>query len=392
MKETEPAIRLNIIDLLVLVSKWYKLFAVNFVVVVAAAVVMALLLPKWYSATAVILPPSGGMGGLPSFLTSDLKGVAMNFGLEIPSDEIYQSILGSRTLKERIVERFDLRSSYMMNDSVFIEDVLGTFGAHYFVSTQDDGTIAVTVEDRDPKRAAELTNACVEELDWIFSQISSETARKNREFIERRLIEVRDSLESLTDSIAIFQRDHHLISLPDQIQAMINVAGDMQAEILANDIKIAVMSTSLGAKHPAVAQLITSKRKLEDRYNRLLEGREGELSINILDLPELSQYYANLLRGVRICTTLLEGIYPQYESAKIQERRESANIQVIDYAKVPNRKSRPQRKLIVLISGAVSLLITLILVLFVEYWRSLPERNREDWEKLQKILGVFRRR
>ena len=392
MKDNEPVIRLNVLDLLLLVAKWRKLFIVNFLLVAIAAVVIALMLPKWYSATTVILSPGGGIGKLPSFLPSELKGVAMSFGMEMASEEIYQTILGSRTLKERIIERFGLREVYKMTEKAFPEDVIDAFNEHLFVETLDDGSIAVTVEDQNPELAAEMANACVEELDRIYSKITRETASSNRQFIGRRLEEVNDSLSALQDRIMRFQQDTRAISIPEQVQAMISTAADLKAEMLANEIKLEVMRSSLGVEHPAVTQLVVANRELALNYNRVFSGSEGEFFLGFFQLPEITRKYAELMREMRIQSALLEYIYPQYESARIQEQRETANVQVLDPARVPNKKSRPPRKMIVIISTFISLFVTLILILLFEYWKALPASNQEDWEKVRGITDFFRRR
>ena len=392
MKENEPVVRLNILDLLLLISKWHKLFIVNFLLVAVAAVLIALSLPKWYSATTILLPPGGGTGGLPSFLPSELKGVAMSFGMEMASEEIYQTILGSRTLKERMIERFNLREVYKMTTDFFPEDVIGAFSEHLFVETLDDGSIAVTVVDRSPELAAEMADACIEELDRIYSGITRETATINRKFIGRRLKQVNDSLSALQDSLMRFQQNTRAISIPQQVHAMISTAAELKAEILSNEIKLKVLRSSLGAEHPAVIQLITVNRTLDQNFNSILSGTEGELFLGFFELPELIRQYAWLVREIRIQSTLIEYIYPQFENARIQEQRETANVQVLDPARVPNRKSHPSRKMIVITSTFVSLLVTLVLVLLFEYWNSLPSSNQKDWEKVQKIIGFFRRR
>ncbi|NQT33737.1 hypothetical protein HQ587_01000 [bacterium] len=392
MKENEPVIRLNVLDLLLLITKWRKLFIINFLLVAIAAVVIAFLLPKWYSATTVLLSPGGGMGGLPSFLPSELKGVAMSFGMEMASEEIYQTILGSRTLKEHIIERFGLRKVYKMTEKAFPEDVIDAFNEHLFVETLDDGSIAVTVEDRNPELAAEMANACVEELDRIYSKITRETASSNKKFIGRRLEQVNASLTTLQDSIMRFQQDTRAISIPEQVQVMISTAADLKAEMLANEIKLEVMRSSLGVEHPAVTQLVVANRELTRNYNRVFSGSEGGLFLGFSQLPEITREYAELMREMKIQSTLLEYIYPQYENARIQEQRETANVQVLDPARVPNKKSRPPRKMIVIISTFMSVFVTLVVVLLFEYWNTLPARNQEDWKKIRKITGFFRRR
>ncbi len=395
MIEKEPVARLNLFDLLLLLVKWRLLFIVNFFLVIIIAVIVALTLPVWYSSSAIILPPSGGGGGLPSFLPADLKGVAANFGLDLPTDEIYQTVLSSRSLKEAICKRFNLREVYKIPDELFLEDVVETFNGHYSIATRDDDAIIIEVEDKSPERATEMANACIEELDRIYRNITSETARKNREYIGKRLAKVNDSLSTLQDSIVSFQQSTNAISIPDQTIAMINAASDLKAKQIANDVKLDVMRNNLGQNHPVVAQLQMMSTELGSQYDDMITGREGGLFIGLQELPKLGRRYADIIRRIRIQASLMEFIYPQYESAKIQEERETANVQILDRAVVPNYKSRPARKVIVLISGTLSIIVTLVLVLILEYVFTLSKRNQEDWAKVQKImstLGLGRRK
>ena len=186
-EQGDPVVRLNLFDLLILMVRWRKVFIVNFLLVVILAVIIALTLPVWYSATSIILPPSGGSSSLPSFLSKDLVGVASSFGLDMPTDDIYQTVLSSRTIKERIVERFNLCDVYEMDSTAFPEDVIAAFEGHLNISTRDDQAIEIIVEDQSPERAAAMANACVEELDRLYRDITSETARNNRIFIPIRL-------------------------------------------------------------------------------------------------------------------------------------------------------------------------------------------------------------
>ena len=362
----------------------------NFIIVVVLAVAIALLLPIWYSATTVILPPSGGSGSLPSFLPADLKGVATSFGFDTASEEIYQTILSSRTILERIVERFDLRQVYKMDDDDFIEDVLEAFLGHMEVNTHDDGSIGIKIEDRSAQRAADMANACVEELDRIFSGITSETARKNKLFIGKRLAQMNDSLAMLQESLRHFQEVNNAISIPDQLMAMIRAGADLKAEQLANKVELDVMQSSFGSDHPLVKQLKLTNDAYEEKFQNLIDGKEGDIFLSIRELPALGQEFAEIMQKVRIQAALIEYIYPQYESANLTELRETANVQVLDRAVKPNRKSRPPRKLIVILSAMASVIGTLVLVLILEYWRNLRTKNEDDWSKVESIRKLLR--
>jgi uncharacterized protein involved in exopolysaccharide biosynthesis len=391
MKDNESEVRLNVLDLLVLVAKWRKLFIVNFLLVAVVASIVSLLLPKWYSATAVILPPKSS-GGIPSFLTSDLVNVAMDFGLDTPGKDIYQTILGSRTIRERLIKRFNIREKWEISEEALTEDVIEALNGHMSVTELDNKSIAVTIIDKDPEFTAELANGCVEELDKYLRDITSEAASRNRIFIESRLNQIEDSLTILQDSLMHFKEITKAVSITDQIAAMLEVTSKIEAQILSNDIKLEVLHSSLGSEHPAVSQLMITNQLLQKKFDNIVSGDDNGLFFGLSQLPELSRDYANFLRSLGIQTKLFEYVFPQYENARIQEKRETANVQVLDNARVPERKFKPQRKKIVVISCLVSLIVTLIAVLLIEYFQSIKYKNKDDWGKIQEIVKTVRRR
>lgn len=391
-EKRESVLKLNVYDLLLVLVKWRKLFIVNFLIVVTAAVILALTLPVWYSATVVILPPSGGTGGIASFLPKNLAGLAVNFGMEASDANIYYSILASRTLRERIIQQFGLREVYKMDEEAFPEDLLDAFDSHMTITPREDQAILVTMEDRDPQRAADISNAIALEMDVIYRGLVSETARQTRIFIENRLNNIADSLATLEDSLSAFQQQTGAISIEEQTAAMIKAAADVKAQKMSNDIQLEVMRQTFSSDHPMILQLQRTSRQLDIKYEEIVGGIDGDLFLGLPELPELSRRYADLYRRVMIQQTLMEYIFPQYENARIQEERETTNVQVLDRARIPYRKSRPMRKKIVMIAAAASIFMTMILVFGMEHWRALPNRNPDDWAKVERILQNIRRR
>ena len=391
MSEKEQVFQLNFYDLLLLLARWRKLFIINFIAVSIVTSIIVFMLPVWYQATTVILPPAGGGGGLPSFLSKDLAGVAANFGLDMPTEDIYQTILSSRTLKERIIEKFDLRKVYKMKDDVRPEDVLRAFDGHYSLTTREDLAIEVSFEDKSPQRCADVANACVAELDNYYREITGKSARNNRMFIGKRLQQINDTLKMLQDSIADFQQRNNAISVPEQTAAMITAAANLKAEQISTDIQLQLMRSTLGESHPDVMQLKKSSDELGRRYLGLLDGSEGELFIALNELPEITKNFAGYLREIKIQGALLEFVYPQFENARIQEARETSNVQILDNARVPHEKIKPARRVIVMVAAAASVVFTLILILLIEYWHNLPGKNQHDWNKVQELISTFRK-
>ncbi len=142
-------------DILALIRRRARFIALNVGIVTVVALAVSLVLPKWYSAKAVLLPPTEeeSSPGLSSLLPRGLGGVKLP-GAPSLSD-VFISILKSRSVGDRIVTRFGLVQRYRMHDT---EKTLKELQGHTKLTLGDEGTISIAVEDRDPKTAAAMAN------------------------------------------------------------------------------------------------------------------------------------------------------------------------------------------------------------------------------------------
>ncbi len=170
-----------------------RFIVLNVLLVTSIALVVSLLLPKWYAAKAVLLPPTeeDSSLSLSQFLPRGLSGLKMP-GAPTLSD-VFVSVLKSRSVGDRLVTRFDLLHRYNQKDA---ERTLKELQIHTNLTLGDEGTIAIIVEDRDPKIAAQIANAYIEELDNFNRVTRTSTARRTREFIAERLTVVQQDLTS----------------------------------------------------------------------------------------------------------------------------------------------------------------------------------------------------
>ena len=127
------------------------------------AIGVTLIMPNVYNCTARILPPQQGQSSASALLgqlggLAGLAGGAM--GIKNPAD-IYLAMFKSRTLMERIANRFALQPLY---EAKTLTDTLKELEKNSTFTAGKDGVITVEVSDHDPKRAADMANAFVEEL------------------------------------------------------------------------------------------------------------------------------------------------------------------------------------------------------------------------------------
>jgi uncharacterized protein involved in exopolysaccharide biosynthesis len=102
-------------------------------------------------------------------------------------------------------------------------------------------------------------------------------------------------------------------------------------------------------------------------------------------MPSVGTEYVRKLRDLKFNETLYELFLKQYEIAKLDEARDGAVIQVIDRAVTPEKKIKPKILSIIMISGLVSALFSVVTAFFLERREKIisdPE-NRERIEKLK---------
>src|SRR5579864_3754777 len=141
-----------------------------------ASTVIAFLLPVRYESTTRLMPPDSSssslglpgvglfsaMSGKNSGAGSALNGIAGDLLGMKSSGALFVGLLGSETLQDRLINKFQLQRLY--RDSK-IEDARADLANHTSI-TEDrkSGIIMIGVRDHDPKRASAMADAYVAEL------------------------------------------------------------------------------------------------------------------------------------------------------------------------------------------------------------------------------------
>ncbi len=112
-----------------------------------------------------------------------------------------------------------------------------------------------------------------------------------------------------------------------------------------------------------LATLTTEKTALEEQIKR---------ARIVKDVPQ--QAYLEYLTGYhQLLVQLTSLLVQQYEMAKMDEAKEDITFQVIDRARVPFRRHKPKRTLIVIVSFIASFIIAVVTVFFLEYIEKMKQ-------------------
>lgn len=382
-----------ILQLTAVLFRWRRLLIVNtLVAAVLTLFVMRLFFPDWFTATTSMMPPEKDAGSLgfaagmlPSGLSSLLGGSGLALpGLASPSD-LYASILKSRTVSMAVIEKHGLKEVF---GAKLDSEALAELHSHTSVIVRSEGIINVSYEDTDPERAAAIANSFIDELNRVNQENLVSKARAMREFIEGRLNESVVDLTLAEEALEAFQKEHNAVALDEQVRAAINAIADLRGQLVFAEIELGVMKKSLSPNNTRYKNQEFKIQQIRKQLERMERGDEAFpdssiLNVPLSEAPELGLAYARLMRDLKIEETIFEMLKQQYEQAKIQEMRDTPTVQVLDFARVPEMKSRPRRTIIAAMAGVMSFGLTFFFVIVLEFVQREKERNSPTHQRIQ---------
>ncbi|MFH2048207.1 MAG: Wzz/FepE/Etk N-terminal domain-containing protein [bacterium] len=367
-------------------------FIISFVLILTLiAVIVSFVLPKKYKATAIILPPKDFStvtpgGGYLSDAVSLTKGVSLPI-MVTPSD-VYAQMLKSTTIAERIIDTFNLMEYYHTDNFTDTYEAL-MYYSDFRVS--DVGLLEVSFMDKDPARSAEIANTFIKELEIVNRTIVSDRLKQNKNFIEERLKGVKNELDSTRKVFEEFQMTNKAIDFNEQTRLAIDQAVALKIKMAELDLNIKIKETKLGKDHSDLKELVQQYQTVKDQLNTL-ENKNADssfFSLPISAIPSLRGQYETLYSRVKVNESLYKILLEQFEQVKFQEQENTPVLSVLDWARIPEVRYSPKRTLIVVSTFALSLLLSILLAAFAEYYQRLEKTDPEDYKRLSMFLHSF---
>lgn len=383
----QEAETVNFLHYLKMVLKHKRMVMVTTGAALVLSTGVALLLPKVYSATALVLPPQqdqglmgmmmGQMGGVAS-LAGDLLGKGS------PAD-VYVTILSSNAVSDTMIDRFKLMDVY---DDQYRMEAYKDLDKNVDISAgKKDGVISITVEDEDPQRAADLANAYVDTLDKLAIKYSSSNATENRAFLEERLAKARGDLARAEDAVKAFQTKHKALDVMDQAKATIEGVAQLRAQLALQEVQLQTMRRQFADSAPEVKNLAVTVANLRGQIAKL-EGKSSGSSIpSVGSVPALGESFVRLMRDMKTQEAIVELLTKQYEMAKFTEAKNVSTIEVIQKARVPDKKVKPKRALIVLVTTFLGLIGSVFASALLEYRAQMSPEDRRLWQEIRQLAG-----
>jgi uncharacterized protein involved in exopolysaccharide biosynthesis len=356
----------------------YRCAAVGLVL----STVIAFLLPVRFTSTTRLMPPDQAGAGMASMISALTKagGEVGSLGSDLlgmrTSSDLFVGILHSRTIQDRLINKFNLRKVY---GNRRYEDARKELESRTDItSDRKSGIITLKVTDKDPQRAAGLAREYAEGLDQIVLTLNISSAHKERIFLENRLIQVQQDLESAEKDFANFASKNTAIDVKEQGRAMLGAAADVEGQLIAAQTELEGLRQIYTSSNVRVR---STQAKIDELRRQLqkMGGKAGstdtavppatdDLYPAIRELPILGVTYADLFRRAKVQEALFETLTKQYEMARVEEAREIPSVKVLDEGDIPEGKSFPPRSTLVLMGTFFAVVFAAVWLLAAARW------------------------
>ena len=283
------------------------------------SIVVSFLITPMYLSSAIVLPAASGNVSFDA--QRNVKAAAMDFGEEEQAEQLVQ-ILQSSRIKDRIVKKYHLLANYEISESdpnKYYKLNKAYYGNFSFNRTRF-GSIQIDVLDKDPKKAADMANDIVDLIDTV----------KNEMIRERTLPAFEINLRKKK------QMEHERDSLLTRLEEL------AQLGVLPNDVRATLYQALVDSKSPAEKTEIQRKIDINTKYGSVYDGLEYQRNEKIVKI---------------------EDFRVSYEQAESDANAKFNHKFVVEKAVVADRKEKPKRMIIVLVSTIGGFIFGLFFVL-----------------------------
>lgn len=314
------------------------------------------LIPPTYTARMLIMPPQQNQGASSALGSlGALAGLAGGLGVKTAGDQ-YVALMQSAAVTDGLIDRFKLQDVY---DEEYRSEAVKRLDRNTRITLgKKDGLIVVEVDDRNPERAAALVGAYVDGLRRLTNTLAVSEAQQRRQFFEQHLAATKNRLiEAQVDLLGSGLS-------PDAIKAEPRTAAEgyarLRAEIMAMETRLQMMRQSLTDAAPEVVQQKAALASARVELARIesVQQKDGAGTEGLGRAGYVAKY-----REYKYQEMLYDMFAKQYELARVDESKEGGLIQVVDAARVPDRKSKPKNSIVMAVSIGGALLLAIIVVL-----------------------------
>jgi len=316
-----------------------QLIIISAIALVLSAVVVFIIPPKFKS-TVVLFPAPSSSISQTYLANNNMQEVSSVFGADEEVEQIMQ-VLVSDEVREQVIKRHDLYTLYDIdpNEKYARTKLKKEYEKNITFRRTQYMAVEVVVYDEDPQKSADIANDITVILDEVMNATTKERARQAFSIVKNELAYRKEQLRFWQDSLK-------------EIMSKGVYDYESQSEVYNKAYAEALASGNNGGM-----------KRLKSKLDTL--ASYGGAYVSIRDYL----YYES---------EKLSHLTAKYNEAKVDAEQQLTHIFVVNKAQKPDKKAKPQRTLIVLISTIGTFMMALLLLLLRDYVKSAIANYKKE--------------
>jgi tyrosine-protein kinase Etk/Wzc len=363
----------SLVDFFIVVWKMKFLIILITGVSIVISMMYAFLQTPIYTANSTIMPISSNTR--PNF--SQYSGLASIAGISLPegsnsstSTQKIIAILKSRSLCEQVIQELDLIPILIDNPKnlgkrIPMNFAIETMQKKILIISESSKTNVITIsaDYKDPSYSMRIVDSAIDILEKIVNEKNLTAIKKTSGTLEEQIAGQAMKVHELQSKMAEFQENTKTISPEGQATGAMTLYSTMLEKKMGLEVEMSQLENVLSSDNPRIKNIKTQLEIVNEQIDRI-ESKTGVGSFSIGSAPEQIVAYQNIYRELEIATTIYSSLLIAYENQKLQETNNQVFFDIIDTAVIPEIRSKPNRKIIV-VYGVIAGLMFGIMISYV---------------------------
>ncbi|WP_420993030.1 polysaccharide biosynthesis tyrosine autokinase [Cupriavidus sp. 30B13] len=238
------------------------------------------------------------------------------------------------------------------------------------------GIIRASIEGPSAKLTADIINTIARQFVQQDIGRRSAEAEHTLAFLDQQLPALRKQVDQAEERYNAFRNRQGTVNLGEESRLLLQQIVDNKAALDKLTTRLAEVRTLYTDQNPAVTAITAQIAALT--------AQQGTLKRRVSVLPDTEQAAVRLERDVRVSTELYTNLLNNAQQLRVVKAGQVGNVRVVDFAEPADEPVRPQRAVLVLISGGVGLVLGALLAFLRKgLWGGV-----ENPQELERMLGV----
>ena len=391
-EKTNEIYEISLLELFTVMVKRRRFIAKIVCWFAVLSIIYSLIAAPVYNSQMKVMP-SGGQkagGALAMLAASGLGGMLGGAGFTTTSDTVV-GIIKSPAVLDRVIESKQLLTREPEGFSIgklirgitkkemeprSLEKTRKALEKRVSVSADvKTGLISLSVGERTPEFSQEMTQAVFDATQEVMRTLATSPSAQSKLVLEQQIKAAGEELAAAEAELAKYGAKK---AVAGDTPADVTAIARLQAAMLAKEVELRAAKAFGTASNPKVKQLQAEydAMKKEFELDKAAESRDPAVG-NSSDKFD----YTAKLRDYQLKEKTYDLLLAQLENAKLNEEDAPLVIQAVGTPTLPEKRSKPQRKKIVILATILGIFVGI----FAAFTKHFYELGRKDEETASQI-------